>query len=349
MPRRHALSLATCTTLAGPTTHAQLIQEAALVLAGFPGVCPNTITAPAALSAVYGNDTLPAAMYVWNTAAMDSPTGCRLVQGIVPNVSAASSAGARNVFCTGYPPAPDDCLTANGDTASKYQLRADIGGAAWDPTAYSSFAFALATGLQIIFFVAAGPWGDYGAMRKTGMLICTIIGSLACIACLSITPSTVSAGAVLSVVINVTYGISFLLYNSYLPVLVGATAEVTGATGSADERRDEFQSTLDRWSAQGFALGYAAGFLCLIINLAVVIAAPDAVLAYRINCAIAGLWWCVDCEVSWFAALPLHDACASAPPQARLLHHLFHAGQATTRATTATRHQPRRPAVACPV
>jgi hypothetical protein len=104
-----------------------------------------------------------AAAYLFNDWSNPLPPACREYTGVVPNVTAAAVPTARNIFCDGKPPSSDQCLAASGDPNVRFPLRVTASGRQWDPTSYASAVLAIATGLQIFAFAAAGPFADYGA------------------------------------------------------------------------------------------------------------------------------------------------------------------------------------------
>jgi len=59
-----------------------------------------------------------------------------------------------------------------------------------------------------------------------------------------------------------------LYYNAYLPILVDAHPDVSGAANT--EEKAEVRERLEsRWSVQGFAAGYASGVVLAIVSIVV--------------------------------------------------------------------------------
>src|SRR5207244_2597685 len=110
-------------------------------------------------------------------------------------------------------------------------------------------------------------------------------------------------GALLFVAANASFGAGTVLYNAFLPEIVGP------------ERSDAV-------SSRGYAAGYLGGGIVLAGNLVLVTAAPRLGLtiahAVRISLLSAGVWWGVFALVT-FATLRSRGARRALPPGVTLV------------------------------
>ena len=267
-----------------------LLQSVALQEAGFPLSCPN----------YEPNSTSQAAYRIFDEATdffVDNlcPTsatpctrsdGCRAFNG--------------SNFCSGQPLIPRDCLNLAGD--ERIALRVHIGSWAIDPTQYATLAVSLSVLFQFVAFVSFGALGDFGEQRKRVLVWSTVLGAVLCILCTGVTVDVWWLGGVLLIGTNTLYGLSFLLASAWLPLLTSSHWDVLQAT--PQQRRAVWNTTLDNLSNRGYAWGYAGAVACLFLTLPFVFAAEPifgegesefetVVPAFRVNIAIAGVWWLV--------------------------------------------------------
>ncbi|WP_055532654.1 MFS transporter [Streptomyces graminilatus] len=147
------------------------------------------------------------------------------------------------------------------------------------PVRAGSF-FAYSVSLSVILAVVVMPLVGAAADRtgrKKGLLgAAAYVGATATAGMFFLDGDRYLLGGLLLIVANAAQSVSMMLYNSYLPQI--ATAE---------ER--------DAVSSRGWAFGYAAGSLVLVVNL-VLYTAHDSFglsegMAVRVCLASAGLWW----------------------------------------------------------
>jgi MFS transporter, UMF1 family len=151
------------------------------------------------------------------------------------------------------------------------------------PGSIFPYAVALSVVLQVVVLPVTGAIADRSSHKKQLLALLAYIGAGATIALLFLTGDRWLLGSLLFILANIAFGASVVVYNSFLPQLVGP-----------DER--------DSVSSIGFAIGYIGGGLLLLGNLlAIVLGGPDVDKAAvaRWSIVSAGVWWAV------FTTLPL--------------------------------------------
>ncbi|WP_425329499.1 MFS transporter [Streptomyces inhibens] len=142
----------------------------------------------------------------------------------------------------------------------------------------SFYAYAVSTSLllSVLAMPVAGALADRTGRKKPLLGCCAYAGAAATTGMFFLGGERYLLGGVLLVIANVSFVVSMMLYNSFLPQIAGP-----------DER--------DAVSSRGWAFGYAAGALVLIADL-VLYSGHDSFgvsegTAVRICLASAGLWW----------------------------------------------------------
>ncbi len=168
-----------------------------------------------------------------------------------------------------------------------------IGSLALRPGAIWGILVAISVILQVLALPITGALADRTHRRRRLLAIFAYIGAAATIGFFFVEntePGTflpersqqLLLACGLFVVANVSFGMSVVVYNSFLPKLA-----------APDDR--------DKVSSIGWAMGYAGGALLLLINLAAYTFYKDVNegLVVRASLASAGVWWAV------FTSLPL--------------------------------------------
>ncbi|MEU5209875.1 MFS transporter [Streptomyces sp. NPDC020742] len=142
----------------------------------------------------------------------------------------------------------------------------------------SFYAYTVSTSLllSVVAMPLAGALVDRTGRKKPLMGTCAYLGAAATTGMFFLDGQRYLLGGGLLIVANVSFVLSAMLYNSFLPQIAGP-----------DER--------DAVSSRGWAFGYAAGALVLIADL-VLFGAHESFgvsegTAVRICLASAGLWW----------------------------------------------------------
>lgn len=106
------------------------------------------------------------------------------------------------------------------------------------------YTFSISVLIQALLIISMSGAADHGRFRKTFLLWFALVGSTATMLFLAVVPKLYILGAVLAMVANTCFGASFVLLNSFLPLLVRYHPTVQFASSSAessylgDEDRD---------------------------------------------------------------------------------------------------------------
>jgi UMF1 family MFS transporter len=194
--------------------------------------------------------------------------------------------------CPGTPGSADDCRYLDG-AWTKYPLRVTASdGTSWDPAAYSNAMNSVSTGLQMFVFIALSGLADFGRHRKSVFMGISLVGCMLSILCLTIRPASWQWAGALVVLTSVCYMSTYVFYNAWLPLLGANDPAVLAAP--KEKQDDVFMSRMHDISSRGFAFGYLGSVICLLICVGVtVVLSDDSIVAYGVNCAIAGVWWFV--------------------------------------------------------
>lgn len=172
----------------------------------------------------------------------------------------------------------------------------DVSLLGFDVAAGSVFGYliSLATVLQVLVLPITGAIADRTQDKRRMLGAAAFVGSAATAALALVAGTDWQLGFVLFLVANTAYGVSIVVYYSYLPELVGPDGR-------------------DALSARGWAFGYLGGGLALVLHLAIYLGRDLVGLsesdAVRICFLTAGLWWAA------FTLIPLRRLRRHQPPQ----------------------------------
>lgn len=181
-----------------------------------------------------------------------------------PPACSDTSDGEECVKCV---PGQGEVLVENGGEKELPNVRIDVGAISVDPVAYASFCISMSILLQVVFYLVLGPAADYGHWRRSILLVATVIGgSLTSLAGIVHKPRHYWAVGVLLVLTNSLFGLAFVAYNSWLPILVDADARVMASRerGGGSFRRTRVLVS-NELSAKGLAIGYVGALVALFI------------------------------------------------------------------------------------
>ena len=85
---------------------------------------------------------------------------------------------------------------------------------------FAMYTFSISVLLQALVVVTMSGAADHGKFRKTMLLTFAAVGAVATMLYLPITPSAYLLGSLWAIIGNVCFGASFVLLNSFLPLLV---------------------------------------------------------------------------------------------------------------------------------
>ncbi|PNY23612.1 Autophagy-like protein 22 [Tolypocladium capitatum] len=96
---------------------------------------------------------------------------------------------------------------------------------------FAMYTFSVSVLVQALLVVSISCAADHGNYRKKLLLIFAWIGSFAVMAYIFVSKETYILGAILTIISNTSFGASFVLLNSFLPLLVRNHPEVIEARG----------------------------------------------------------------------------------------------------------------------
>jgi len=138
------------------------------------------------------------------------------------------------------------------------------------------YVVSLSVLLQVIFLPIFGAIADYSNRKKTLLGLFAYIGAFATMGLYFLEGTNFLFGGLLFIIANLSFGISVVMYNSFLNEL------------APPEKRDAVSSV-------GWGIGYLGGGILLALNLVLYSQTDnlgiDIGYAIRISLCSAGLWW----------------------------------------------------------
>lgn len=197
---------------------------------------------------------------------------------------------------------------------------------------FALYTFSLSVLVQAILIISMSGAADHGSYRKTLLVVFALIGSIATMLFLVVVPNIYLLGALLAIVANTCFGASFVLLNSFLPVLVRhhpLILEKTQGLSASQEATDSREETPTREqfatpnrandstpllgprvaspatitslelsistkvSSFGIGIGYIGAVILQLISILVVVATNQTTFSLRLVLFLIGLWWLV--------------------------------------------------------
>ena len=148
----------------------------------------------------------------------DKSTPCKATWAPTPSSSILSD--RNGLHANAEPPA---CVV--------YILGAEI-----NTASFAMYTFSISVLVQSLLIISMSAAADHGRFRKTYLLVFAFVGSIATILFLPIVPKVYLVGALLAIIANTCFGASFVLLNSFLPLLVRYHPTVQIAELEAERR-----------------------------------------------------------------------------------------------------------------
>lgn len=187
---------------------------------------------------------------------------------------------------------------------------------------FALYAFSISVLLQALVVVSISCAADHGSYRKRLLLAFAAVGSIATMLFIVVVPQIYLLGAVLAIASNVCFGASFVLLNSFLPLLVRHHPETQHLDEDAQEIRDPIHTALDqhrssetssllpnsaafekttsaemmistRISSTGIGIGYSAGLFVQCLSILLILSLHSTTFSLRLTLSFIGLWWFV--------------------------------------------------------
>lgn len=197
-------------------------------------------------------------------------------------------------------------------------------GAEINTASFAMYTFSISVLIQSLIIISISAAADHGLYRKTFLLGFALVGSISTMFFLPLTSGLYVLAALFAIVANTCFGASFVLLNSWLPLLVRnhpSIRSLTVESSTSDESLvSEQQQTLNgngvsqasdvdpmkssspklvseelqlstRISSNGMGIGYTAAVLVQIASIALVVATGRTTFSLRLVLFIIGLWW----------------------------------------------------------
>ncbi|KAL5627628.1 hypothetical protein BROUX41_003781 [Berkeleyomyces rouxiae] len=219
-------------------------------------------------------------------------------------------------------PASHDRLARSGSGAATADVCV-VTFLGWDinTTSFAMYTFSASVLLQALVVVSISCAADHGTGRKRMLLGFAALGGLSVMSFLFVTSRTYLLGAALTVISNTSFGASFVLLNSFLPLLVRNHPDITGLKdarasshphssddeplvpgdqtplldGGAAPSASDITSVEMRLSSQisstGVGIGYCAALFVQLLCIGVVVMLKNTTWSQRVVLFIVGLWW----------------------------------------------------------
>ncbi|KAB8230558.1 MFS transporter [Aspergillus alliaceus] len=85
---------------------------------------------------------------------------------------------------------------------------------------FAMYTFSVSVLVQAVLIISMSGAADHGSYRKLFLLIFAVVGSISTMLFLSVVPKVYLLGALFAVIANTCFGASFVLLNSFLPLIV---------------------------------------------------------------------------------------------------------------------------------
>jgi UMF1 family MFS transporter len=201
-----------------------------------------------------------------------------------------------------------------------------VAGMQINTASFAMYAFSLSVLLQALIVVSISCAADHGNRRKRLLLLFAFSGSIAMMCFLPVAPKAHLLGALLAIIANTCFGASFVLLNSFLPLLVrhhpkaqfgtrdptpepisdeippvvdASTALLPGASEPAPALRQTNDPTSielqlsTQISSVGIGIGYCAGLFLQCASTVIIFSMKSTTFSLRVVLFLIGVWWFV--------------------------------------------------------
>ena len=220
---------------------------------------------------------------------------------------------------------PTSSTTDNETQCIIYFLGAEI-----NTASFAMYAFSISVLVQSLLIVSISAAADHGLYRKTFLLVFAVVGSVATMLFLPLSSNLYVMAALLAIVANTCFGGSFVLLNSFLPLLVRNHPDILKSVAHENNRDDETPTLTSesqvpngdpftevspyghtegtssppklvsaelelstKISSHGMGIGYTAAVIVQISSIVLVLATHQTTFSLRLVLFVIGLWWFV--------------------------------------------------------
>ena len=202
-------------------------------------------------------------------------------------------------------------------------------GAEINTASFALYVFSISVFIQSLVIISMSGAADHGVYRKRLLLLFAVTGAVATMLFIAVVPKIYLLGGLLAIIANVCFGASFVLLNSFLPLLVRYHPTVRSSashhaddgcdTAEEDCNVDESTDTLlehsrhsrmrpfgtpavsselllsTNISSNGIGFGYIAAVIVQLIAIAIILfiqtVSRSTTVALRIVLLFIGAWW----------------------------------------------------------
>ncbi|KAI5286928.1 Autophagy protein 22 [Ascosphaera aggregata] len=196
---------------------------------------------------------------------------------------------------------------------------------------FAMYTFSISVGVQSLLIISMSAAADHGKFRKQLLLVFAFVGSISLMLFMGITARFYLIAGLIAIISNTCFGASFVLLNSFLPLLVRhhprvkkaeqqhqhqhqqqRQQEVTANTAALSSehtpllQRDTSNAATElspsvsiglalstRISSWGIGIGYVGSLISLMISLGLVVVTGSTTFSLRLALFGVGLWWFV--------------------------------------------------------
>ncbi|KAF3127622.1 Autophagy protein 22 [Orbilia oligospora] len=202
----------------------------------------------------------------------------------------------------------------------------DIMGFEINTASFVMYTFSLSVMFQALVIISMSGAADHGRYRKQLLLIFAYIGAVACILMLFVNAQWVGTASLLAQIGNVTFGASYVLMNSFLPLIVRNHPSLKNTSESRTRLPNASQVSLEDEdigaedatllgghttsakpesngkmtpamrlstgiSSNGIAIGYCGGVILQILCIMIVVSSGSTTNSLQVSVFCVGLWW----------------------------------------------------------
>ncbi|CAK48910.1 uncharacterized protein An02g14810 [Aspergillus niger] len=166
---------------------------------------------------------------------------------------------------------------------------------------FAMYTFSLSVFIQAILIISMSGAADHGSYRKMLLVIFALIGSVSTMLFLAVVPRLYLLGGLFAIISNTCFGASFVLLNSFLPLLVRYHPILMEQNRNAYSLGDETQvfasktsqelKLSTKLSSNGIGIGYIGAVILQAICILVVVETHQTTFSLRLVLFLIGLWW----------------------------------------------------------
>ena len=133
----------------------------------------------------------------------------------------------------------DGLLSSRGPKGEAGQCIVAFLGLEINTASFAMYTFSISVLVQALLIISISGAADHGKSRKSFLLSFAFTGSVATMLFLAVVPEVYALGALLAIIANTCFGASFVLLNSFLPILVRRHPSINQRSDSQPLNNDQ--------------------------------------------------------------------------------------------------------------